>query len=476
MSRNFKYLFAAILLGLFSLNAGLAQQEEQPRQPTQSRLTSEEDGHSHSHVDDDHSSHDHGYGDGHTHDNDGHGHGELSACSHHESEFDLANNAITHIADANEFHIWGDISMPLPVFLYSPEAGGWKTGLSSMFDHGHTAVDGYVLNHGRVNKVADPNFPMGEVHLESEHVLVKSVDIGDGKTKDYGFICYQGNEYRLDPPSTLDGGLVGGGITSFYDFSITKNVFTMILAAVLLILLWLSIASRYKRRDGLAPTGIQSFFEPFFVFIRDEVSIPMIGEKKYERFQPFIMTLFFFILFCNLMGLIPFFPGSANVTGNIAVTLVLAVLAFLVTNLNGNKHYWEHVFWMPGIPWWVKFIITPVEILGLFIKPFSLMIRLFANISAGHIIILSLIGLIFFFGDSGESLGGGVIGVIVGGFFTAFMNLIELLVAFLQAFIFAILTASYIGAAVEEHHHDHEEASHEHQGAGMTIKTQEATA
>lgn len=184
----------------------------------------------------------------------------------------------------------------------------------------------------------------------------------------------------------------------------------------------------------------------------------MIGEKHYERFQPFIMTLFFFILFCNLLGLIPFFPGSANITGNLGVTLTLAVFAFIITNINGNKDYWEHIFWMPGIPAWVKFILTPIEILSVFIKPFALMIRLFANISAGHIIILSLIGLIFVFGQNGENIGGVFAGGIVGGLFTAFMNLIELLVAFLQAFIFAILTASYIGAAVEEHHH--EEAHH----------------
>jgi F-type H+-transporting ATPase subunit a len=171
------------------------------------------------------------------------------------------------------------------------------------------------------------------------------------------------------------------------------------------------------------------------------------------------MSLFFFILILNLLGLVPFFPGSANVTGNLAVTLTLAVITFIVTNINGNGHYWEHILWMPGIPAWVKIILTPVEILGLFIKPFSLMIRLFANISAGHIIILSLIGLIFLFGNNGQSIGGAATGVLIGGLFTAFMNLIELLVAFLQAFIFAILSASYVGAAVEEGHHEHE---HEH--------------
>ena len=161
------------------------------------------------------------------------------------------------------------------------------------------------------------------------------------------------------------------------------------------------------------------------------------------------------------------FLGNANVTGNLAVTMALAVVVFVITNLNGKKDYWQHIFWMPGVPTFVKPVLAVVEILGLVIKPFSLMIRLFANITAGHIIILSLIGLVFVFGNSGESLGGATVGAVVGGLFTAFMNLIELLVAFLQAFIFAMLAASYIGAAVEEHdHHDADHAvEHRHGGA-----------
>jgi F-type H+-transporting ATPase subunit a len=320
-----------------------------------------------------------------------------------------------------------------------------------MFDHGHQAVDRYVINHGRVNRIADNSFPMGEVHIDG--ILHKTEEV-DGKEKDVYYACAKGELYKLDPPSTVDGGFLGGGITSFYDFSITKNVFTLFLAALLLIIIWRAVARGYKKNEGNAPSGIQSFFEVFFVFIRDEVTRPMIGEKHYERFQPFIMTLFFFIMFINLLGLVPFFPGGANVTGNLAVTLVLAIFTFLVTNLNGKKDYWEHIFWMPGIPGWVKIILTPVEVLSLFIKPFSLMIRLFANISAGHIIILSLIGLVFLFGENGTNVGGAAGGAVIGGLFTAFMNLIELLVALLQAFIFAILSASYIGAAVEEHHHD----------------------
>lgn len=390
------------------------------------------------------------------------GHDDQAAATHDEShgagEYDAVGTVMNHIADANEFHIWGNLHLALPCFLYAP-GHGWTVLSSGKFDHGHKAIDGYVLNHGRVNRIADPIFPRGEAHIENiVHKEETMMAMGKEKKIDVYYAIHEGKEYKLDKPSTLDGGILGGGVTSFYDFSITKNVMTMMLAAVLLIFIFAMVAKGYRRNDGKAPNGIQSFFEVFFVFIRDEVTRPMIGDKHYERFQPFIMSLFFFILFCNLLGLIPIFPGSANVTGNLAVTLTLAVLTFIVVNINGKRHYWEHIFWMPGIPAWVKLILTPIEILGLFIKPFSLMIRLFANISAGHIIILSLIGLIFLFGKNGESIGGATAGIVVGGLFTAFMNLIELLVAFLQAFIFSILTASYIGAAIDEGHH--EEAHH----------------
>ena len=380
-------------------------------------------------------------------------------------KYDPVGTVMNHISDANEFHVWKGVHIPLPCFLYAPGESSkkWTILSSGKFEHGHKAIDRYVINHGRVNRIADPSFPMGEVHIEGVNGK-EEMQIVKGKEKEVEVLYahYEGKEYKLEKPSTLDGGMMGGGITSFYDFSITKNVFTMMLAALLLILIFTSVRNGYRKNEGKAPSGIQSFFEPFFVFIRDEVAKPNIGLKHYERFMPFILTLFFFILFCNLLGLMPFFPGGANVTGNLAVTFVLAVFAFIITNINGNRHYWQHIFWMPGIPAWVKTILTPVEVLGLVIKPFSLMIRLFANISAGHIIILSLIGLIFVFGGNGTNFGGGVVGAIVGGAFTAFMNLIELLVAFLQAFVFSMLTASYIGAAVEDGHHDHHDEAHHH--------------
>lgn len=398
---------------------------------------------------------------------------DQEVSTHMEESYDPVSTVMEHISDANNFHIWEGVHLPLPCILYAPDAEPqWSFFMSSVFEHGHTAVDGYVLNHGRVNRVAPgQDFPMeGEVHIDE--VVHETIETGEeGKKEEVYYAVYKGEQYRLQPPSTLDGGFLGGGITSFFDFSITKVVFSMILAGLLLVWLFVAVARGYKKNEGQAPSGVQSFMEPFFTFIRDEVTVPMIGEKHYERFQPFIMTLFFFILFCNLLGLVPFFPGSANITGNLAVTGTLAIFTFIVTNINGNAHYWEHVFWMPGIPGWVKVILTPVEILSLFIKPFSLMIRLFANITAGHIIILSLIGLMFLFGDNGQNVGGAAAGGIVGGLFTAFMNLIEFLVAFLQAFIFAILSASYIGQAVDEghvgeaHEHDVETAAQ----AGTTV-------
>jgi len=193
--------------------------------------------------------------------------------------------------------------------------------------------------------------------------------------------------------------------------------------------------------------------EPLFVFIQDEVAKPNIPHK-WQKYLPFLMTLFFFILICNLLGLIPFFPGSGNVSGNIAFTFVLAFIASMVVNFSANKHFWAHTLWMPGVPVAIKPILGVIEFIGvIIIKPASLMIRLFANISGGHIIILSLISLIFIFGQMGESIPGVAVGSIVSTVFVLFMNCIELFVAFLQAFIFTILTALYIGQAVEEPEH-----------------------
>ncbi|MFZ1255194.1 MAG: F0F1 ATP synthase subunit A, partial [Saprospiraceae bacterium] len=200
-----------------------------------------------------------------------------------------------------------------------------------------------------------------------------------------------------------------------------------------------------------APKGAQLLMEPLVIFIQEEVAKPFLG-PKWERFLPMLLSIFFFVLGLNLFGQIPFLGGS-NVTGNLSFTMVLALIAFIVVNFNGNKHYWEHIFWMPGIPAWVKIILTPVEVLGVLIKPLTLMLRLFANITAGHMAILIFISLIFIFGNSGANTAAGLGASVGSGLLTVFMMSIELLVAMIQAFVFTLLTASYIGAATEEHHH-----------------------
>ncbi len=382
-------------------------------------------------------------------------HAAGEAASHEEGAFSPGETALHHIADANSFHIIGDIYVPLPCFLYAPNFGWTMLASSGRFEphhHGNgiKAIDGYVLEHGEVKRVNDETFPKGEVMVgEFSHQKTEV----NGKEVETSFIEYQGKQYQLDKKSTWDGGLVGGGVTSYYDFSITKNVFTMLLTFFFLLFILGRAAKAYVLRPGQAPRGIQGFIEPMYVFIRDEVAKPMIG-PKYEKYMPYLLSAFFFILGLNLIGQIPFFPGSANVTGNISITIVLAVITFLIVNLSGNKHYWEHTLWMPGVPAVLKILIlTPVEILGIFLKPFTLLLRLFANITAGHIVIISFVSLIFIFGKAGESIGGSSVGAIISVPLTLFMSAIELLVAFLQAFIFAMLSASYIGAAIEEPHH-----------------------
>ncbi|MDF9798305.1 F-type H+-transporting ATPase subunit a [Catalinimonas alkaloidigena] len=256
--------------------------------------------------------------------------------------------------------------------------------------------------------------------------------------EDHNYVPYKG--YALEDDGSHLVSLEG---REFYDFSLTKNVAAMILSVIVMLIIFPAAASRYKKAPDAAPQGIQAFLEPVVIFIRDEVAIPAIGEHKYQRFMPYLLTVFFFILVNNLLGLL---PGAANVTGNISITLTLATFTFIITQFSGNKNYWKHVFNTPGVPWWLLPIMIPVEIIGLFTKPFSLMVRLFANITAGHIIILSIIGLIFIF----ESIAVGPVSVL----FAAVMNFLELLVAFLQAFVFTLLSAIYFGGAVEEHHHE----------------------
>ncbi len=233
-----------------------------------------------------------------------------------------------------------------------------------------------------------------------------------------------------------------GSDEKVWDFSITKNVAFLFLNAALLIFVFLSVARGYRKNEGGPPRGIQSAFEPIIIFIRDDVVKPNIGEG-YEKFLPYMLSLFFFIWFGNILGL---FPGAANLTGNISVTFVLAIITFILTTINGNKNYWGHIFNTPGVPLALMPIIVPVEIIGLFTKPISLMIRLFVAITAGHIVILSLISLSFVFGSFYVGFGSSLIVI--------FIMMIEILVATIQAYVFTMFTSLYIGMAREKHHQD----------------------
>ncbi|MBK7872431.1 MAG: F0F1 ATP synthase subunit A [Saprospiraceae bacterium] len=384
------------------------------------------------------------------HHDEGHG----CAChEHHEEKFDPAATAFHHTGDANVFQIFGTLFMPLPCILYAPDQGlsffmSSKFGKLDAHGTGMKAIGRYVLVDGSVMRVPEAKFPAEEVEIECVNhnkalVGTDSVDVYE--------VVYNGECYDLEKKSTLDGGILGGGLTSFYDFSLTKNVLTMILTFIVLFWLFRQAVKGYAARKGQAPKGVQSVLEPIFTFIRDEVAIPFLG-NKYEKYLPFLMSIFFFILGLNLIGQIPVIGG--NVTGNLAVTMVLALITFFITNFSGNKHYWEHTLWMPGVPALLKvLILTPVEIMGLFIKPLTLMLRLFANITGGHIVMVIFVGLIFIFGESGKNLGGGVVGTLMAVPLTMFMMALELLVALVQAFVFCILSASYISAAIEEPHH-----------------------
>lgn len=226
------------------------------------------------------------------------------------------------------------------------------------------------------------------------------------------------------------------------DLSITKNIFMMILTGLLMLFIFSGLAKSYKKNNGV-PKGIGRFFEPLVIYVKEEIAIPNIGQKAYGKYMPFLLTVFFFIWFLNMFGLTPL---GVNVTGNIAVTAALAILVYLITTFTANKNYWGHIFWMPGVPTPMKVILAPIELLGTIIKPFSLTIRLFANMMAGHVVVMTIIALMYTFNHPvGSPL----------SFLLAFvLSLLEILVAFLQAYIFTMLAALYFGSANEEHHHD----------------------
>ncbi|WP_153800221.1 F0F1 ATP synthase subunit A [Foetidibacter luteolus] len=320
-----------------------------------------------------------------------------------EGEFNVTETILEHIKDSHSWHLWGHTSLPLPVILHTDK--GFEAFSSAKLMNEHHEPVAYQGNY--LYKVVE-----GKIKIVDEAGTV--------------------NEEESK---------------KLLDISITKNVASMFLTVILLLLIFISVANAYKKRGVTsAPKGFQSFIEPIILFVRDEIAKPYLGHK-YAKYMPFLLTVFFFIWINNLLGLIPIFPGGSNVSGNIAFTMTLAVFTFIIVNVNGKKDYWKHIFWMPGLPTAMKIFLMPIELLGVFIKPVSLMIRLFANITAGHILVMSLICLIFIF----KAVAASAMAVP----FAVFINAIELLVAFLQAFIFTMLSALYIGMAIEEHH-EHE--------------------
>lgn len=351
---------------------------------------------------------------------------QISASSGEDGEkYDVGATIKHHISDAHEWEFAHGVAIPLPVILYTADQGLEIFSFGKFEDvNGEKRYGRYVYDHGKF--YYNPNSD------HAAHTTYETEEVAEGS---------------IAPVASDDHADAHHGMVKAMDFSITKNVTSMLIAVTLMLIVFLSIAKSYKTRGvDTAPRGVQSFFEPIIMFVRDDIAHQFIGHKAH-KFLPYLLTLFFFILFNNLLGLL---PAAANVTGNIAVTLVLALLTFIVTNFSGNKAYWGHIFAPPGVPVPLYIIIVPVEIIGLFTKPFSLMIRLFANITAGHIIILSLISIIFIF----KSVAMSPISIA----FSLFMYALELFVALLQAYIFTMLSAMYIGTAVEDHHH--EEAHH----------------
>ena len=342
-------------------------------------------------------------------------HETIAVGTHEEEKFDAGKFIIEHVSDAYEWHVvsFGDnhVSIPLPVILYSKhpelhEGKKFHVFMSSKFHHGHESYKGFRISESKE---------------------------------------YEGKIVEL----SADGTEIGKP----FDISITKVIAELFVTVIILFWVFISVASKAAKNVKKAPTGLQNLIEPVIIFIRDQVAKPTIGEKKYERYMPFLLTLFFFILIENFIGLIPFPPFGANVTGNIAVTMVLALFTFFITTISGNKHYWKEIY-NPDVPWWLKFpvpLMPIVELTGLITKPFVLMVRLFANMMAGHMIVTVFVSLIFIF----ASLFGTVIGLLaspVSVGFSVFILLLDVLVSFIQAYVFTLLSALYFGMATSDHH------------------------
>ena len=360
--------------------------------------------------------------------------------THSPKEFDVSEMLMHHIMDAHDWHIT-DIPIGkdehgkqkfLPISIHLP----W------MF---WTSRDGFVLVLGSEDLIEKGYI----AHHEHLMALKPSAEV---HTSDDGELHLTDEQIEVITIADLDtDGNKNPAAVSIFDFSITKTSFQMLLIGILLLLVFRSVAKGYEKNAGKAPKGMQSFFEPIIVFIREDVAKQYLGNKA-DSFMPYLLSLFFFIWFSNLLGLTPF---NSNIAGNISVTAALALLTFILTQVNGTKDYWIHTFAMPGVPKAMWLIVTPVEILGLFTKPFALAIRLFANISAGHFMVLGLVSLLFIMGKSGESIGGfiGAFPISIG--FTVGIFCLEIIVGIIQAYVFVLLTSVFIGMAMERHDDHH---------------------
>jgi F-type H+-transporting ATPase subunit a len=345
-----------------------------------------------------------------------------------EENFNVGEMIMHHIKDAHEWHIagpeHGGTSIYLPIILHD---NGFKVFSSKYFYHGK------------------------EIEVPGKDSVTYTYLEGVGPAK--GYALYHEEIYKLDKIGTSNGQAVYN--LKFHgehphnatptDLSITKNVASLIFGSFLILIIMLSVARYYRKNGAVAPKGLAKFFEPIIVMVRDDIAKANIDHHKYHKYVPYLLTIFFFIWINNMLGLIPIIPGGANLTGNITITLFLAFCTLLVTVFSGNKNYWGHIFWMPGIPVPMKIFMIPIELIGILTKPFALMIRLFANITAGHIIVLALISIIFI--NKNVAWAGLSVPMAL------FISVLEILVAFLQGFLFAMLSALFIGAAVEEAHH-----------------------
>jgi F-type H+-transporting ATPase subunit a len=312
---------------------------------------------------------------------------EAGVKKEHAEGFNVSEVILDHVMDSHVWHLTESLVIPLPIIVYSSEKGLESFSSGHFFD-GHRPVQyrGYKM--------------------VANHIYI--ADTGE----------------------------------KVLDLSITKNVMMLFINAIVLVLILFAVAKAYKRNAGKAPKGLQSFIEPIVLFVKDEIVKPNVG-PRYEKYLPYLLTLFFFVFLGNLLGML---PGAANLTGNIAVTMTLAVLTFVITNFSANGNYWKHIFWTPGVPLWLRFIILPVELIGVFTKPFALTVRLFVAITAGHIVLLALLCLTFIFHSWFVGIGSSL--------FVLFITLIELLVAGIQAYVFTLFSSLYVGMAIEEHGHD----------------------